>query len=55
MTITRSTAEEAARLNGHAQLLRLDALTADSEFDRIACLVQAEDLEAKAKQLEEKQ
>jgi len=54
VTVTRSVTEEAARLYGHANLLRLDALSADSEFDRIALLLQAEDLEAKAKRLEEK-
>ena len=54
MTVTRSATEEAARLYGHANLLRLDAQSADSEFDRIALTLQAEDLEAKAKQLEEK-
>ena len=54
MTITRSASEEAARLYGHAALLRLEAQSADSEFDRIALTLQAEDLEAKAKQLEEK-
>ena len=54
MTLTRSAPEEAARLYGHANLLRLDAQSADSEFDRIALLLQAEDLEAKAKRLEDR-
>ena len=54
MTLTRSLTEEAARLYGHANLLRLDAQSADSEFDRIALLLQAEDLEAKAKGLEKR-
>jgi hypothetical protein len=54
MTITRSAQEEAARLYGHANLLRLDAQSADSEFDRIALILQAEDLEAKAKRLEDR-
>ena len=54
MTLTRSAQEEAARLYGHANLLRLDAQSADSEFDRIALLLQAEDLEAKAKRLEDR-
>jgi len=54
VTVTRSTTEEAARLYGHANLLRLDAQSADSEFDRIALMLQAQDLESKAKQLEEK-
>ena len=54
MTLTRSLTEDAARLYGHAALLRLEAQSADSEFDRIALTLQAEDLEAKAKRLEEK-
>lgn len=54
MTITRSASEEAARLYGHAALLRLEAQSADSEFDRIALTIQAEDLEAKAKGLEKR-
>jgi hypothetical protein len=54
MTITRSAQEEAARLYGHANLLRLDAQSADSEFDRIALILQAEELETKAKRLEDR-
>ena len=54
MTVTRSVTEEAARLYGHANLLRLDAQSADSEFDRIALILQAEDLEAKADRLEQR-
>ena len=54
MTITRSAIEEAARLYGHAALLRLEAQSADSEFDRIALTLQAEDLEVKAKGLEKR-
>lgn len=54
MTVTRSALEEASRLYGHAALLRLEAQQADNEFDRIALVLQAEQLETKAKGLESK-